>query len=233
MKFLKLTFAALILPAVMFAQELKTPSKELRTIEVIGAASTSLPPNVINVNFVIKEYTENAETVSIDASEAKVLRVLKEIGVPASNLTIMNIYGYTGFSMGETGGRYEERRMYALKFKDVTEVGLFKSRMNSYALESFNIVSAEHDDMSGHLFELKQRAIKSGKEKACFLLKSLDEECGRVLQIVELRKNISNPYSQTNDLSNNMVVSPKIGADGISSKGIQIEYEVKLVFEIK
>jgi hypothetical protein len=203
------------------------------TIEVIGAASTSLPPNIINVNFVIKEYTDNAETVSIDASEATVLRILKEIDVPAANLSILNIYGYTGFSMGETGGRYEERRMYAIKFKDVREVAIFKERMNSLSLESFNIVSAEHDDMSGHLFELKQRAIKSGKEKADFLLKSLGEECGRVLHVTELRKNISNPYTQTNDMSNNMIVNPKIKTDGLSSKGIQIEYEVKLVFEIK
>ncbi len=233
MKFLKLTIVALMMPAVMIAQQIKPAATELRTIEVIGAASTSLPPNVINVNFVVKEYTNNAETVSIDASEATVLRILKEIDVPASNLSIVNIYGYTGFSMGETGGRYEERRMYALKFRDVREVALFKDRMNSLALESFNIVSAEHDDMSGHLFELKQRAIKSGKEKADFLLKSLGEECGRVLHVTELRKNISNPYSQANDMSNNMIVSPKAGADGLTSKGIQIEYEVKLVFEIK
>jgi uncharacterized protein YggE len=233
MKFLKLTFVALVIPTIMFAQQIKTVTNELRTIEVIGAASTSLPPNVINVNFVIKEFTNNAETVSIDASEATVLRILKEIDVPASNLSIVNIYGYTGFSMGETGGRYEERRMYALKFRDVREVAMFKDRMNSLALESFNIVSAEHDDMSAHLFELKQRAIKSGKEKADFLLKSLGEECGRILHVTELRKNISNPYSQTNDMSNNMVVGGKANADGLTSKGIQIEYEVKLVFEIK
>lgn len=233
MKILKLTIVALFIPAMIFAQQVKSSSAELRTIEVIGAASTSLPPNIINVNFVIKEFTNNAETVSIDASEAKVLRILKEIDVPASNLTIINIYGYTGFSMGETGGRYEERRMYALKFKDVREVALFKDRMNALSLESFNIVSAEHDDLSGHLFELKQRAIKSGKEKADFLLKSLGEECGRVLHVTELRKNISNPYSEVSDMSNNMIVSPKIGKDGLSSKGIQIEYEVKLIFEIK
>lgn len=233
MKLLKLTFAALLVPALMFAQGQNSPTKEIRTIEVIGAASTSLPPNVINVNFVIKEFTANAETVSIDATEAKVLKILKEIGVSASNLTIMNIYGYTGFSMGETGGRYEERRMYALKFKDVAEVAQFKSRMNPYALESFNIVSAEHDDLTGHLYELKERAIKSGKEKAEFLLKSLGEECGRVLHVIEQSKNISNPYSQNNDFSNNMIVSPKVGSDGLSSKGIQIDYQVKLIFEIK
>ncbi len=233
MKILKLTIAALFIPAMIFAQQVKSSGAELRTIEVIGAASTSLPPNIINVNFVIKEYTNNAETVSIDASEATVLRILKEIDVPATNLSILNIYGYTGFSMGETGGRYEERRMYALKFRDVREVSIFKERMNSLALESFNIVSAEHDDMSTHLFELKQRAIKSGKEKADFLLRNLGEECGRILHVTELRKNISNPYSQTDDMSNNMIVNPKIKTVGLSSKGIQIEYEVKLVFEIK
>ncbi len=233
MKILKLTFAALLLPAMMFAQQVKSSKEDLRTIEVIGAASTSLPPNIINVSFVIKEFTNNSETVSIDASEAKVLRILKEIDVPASNLTIVNIYGYTGFSMGETGGRYEERRMYALKFKDVSEVAMFKERMNSLALESFNIVSAEHDDLTEHLLDLKKRAIQSGKEKADFLLKNLGEECGRVLHVTEIRKNISNPYSQTNDLSNNMIVNSSSKTDGLSSKGIQIEYEVKLIFEIK
>jgi hypothetical protein len=100
MKFLKLTIVALVIPTIMFAQQIKTATNELRTIEVIGAASTSLPPNVINVNFVIKEFT-------------------------------------------------------------------------------------------------------------------------------------SNPYSQTNDMSNNMVVGGKANADGLTSKGIQIEYEVKLIFEIK
>ena len=79
MKILKLTFAALLLPAMMFAQQVKSSKEDLRTIEVIGAASTSLPPNIINVSFVIKEFTNNSETVSIDASEAKVLRILKEI----------------------------------------------------------------------------------------------------------------------------------------------------------
>jgi uncharacterized protein YggE len=234
MKFIKLLIAAIVLPAIMYAQQqAKESSAVLRTIEVIGAASTSLPPNIVNVNFVIKEYTDNAENVSIDASEAKAIRVLKEIDVPAANLSIINIYGYTGFSMGEIGGRYEERRMYALRFRDVREVALFKERMNSLALESFNIVSAEHDDMSSHLFELKQRAIKSGKEKADFLLKSLGEECGRILHVTELRKNIVNPYTQTNDMSNNMIVDGKANSAGLSTKGIQIEYEVKLIFEIK
>jgi uncharacterized protein YggE len=59
MKFIKLLIAAIVLPAIMYAQQqAKESSAVLRTIEVIGAASTSLPPNIVNVNFVIKEYTE-------------------------------------------------------------------------------------------------------------------------------------------------------------------------------
>lgn len=161
------------------------------------------------------------------------MKTLKTIGVPSSNLSIMNIYGYTGFSMSETGGKYEERRMYSLHFKDVAEVAQFKERINTYALESFNIVSAEYDNLSGHLYALKSRAIKDGKDKACFLLKSLNEECGRFLQVVEVNKNVGNPYAQSNDLSNHMVVSPKVNNDALSSKGIQLEYQVRLVFEIK
>lgn len=233
MKFLKLTLVAIFFPVMIFAQTINHSSKELRTIEVLGSASTNLPPNIIVVNFVIKEYTDNAVTVSIEATEDNILKVLKSIDVPASNLSIMNIYGYTGFSMGETGGRYEERRMYSLRFKDVAEVAQFKERINPYALESFNIVSAEHDDLTGHMYELKERAIKAGKDKACFLLKSLGEECGRVLHIVEVSKNITNPYAQGSDMTNHMVITPKVGSDGLSSKGIQIDYQVKLVFEIK
>lgn len=233
MKFLNLTLVAIFFPVMIFAQTINHSSKELRTIEVLGSASTNLPPNIIVVNFVIKEYTDNAVTVSIEATEDNILKVLKSIDVPASNLSIMNIYGYTGFSMGETGGRYEERRMYSLRFKDVAEVAQFKERINPYALESFNIVSAEHDDLTGHMYELKERAIKAGKDKACFLLKSLGEECGRVLHIVEVSKNITNPYAQGSDMTNHMVITPKVGSDGLSSKGIQIDYQVKLVFEIK
>lgn len=233
MKFLKLTLVAIFFPVMIFAQTINHSSKELRTIEVLGSASTNLPPNIIVVNFVIKEYTDNAVTVSIEATEDNILKVLKSIDVPASNLSIMNIYGYTGFSMGETGGRYEERRMYSLRFKDVAEVAQFKERINPYAIESFNIVSAEHDDLTGHMYELKERAIKAGKDKACFLLKSLGEECGRVLHIVEVSKNITNPYAQGSDMTNHMVITPKVGSDGLSSKGIQIDYQVKLVFEIK
>lgn len=233
MKFLKLILVALFFPVMVFAQTINHGAKELRTIEVIGNASTSIPPNVIIVNFVVKEYTSNSETVTIEATEDKILKILKEIDVPASKLSIMNIYGYTGFAMGETGGRYEERRMYSLLFKDVTEVAQFKERVNPYALESFNIVSAEHDDLSEHMIELKQRAIKAGKDKACLLLKGLGEECGQILHVVEMSKNISNPYSQGSDFSNHMVISPKVGNDGLSSKGIQLDYQVKLIFEIK
>jgi uncharacterized protein YggE len=233
MKFLKLTLVALFIPAIIFAQSTNHKFNELRTIEVVGSASTSLPPNIIVINFVVKEYTSNAVTVSIEATEDNILKTLKTIGVPSSNLSIMNIYGYTGFSMGETGGRYEERRMYSLRFKDVAEVAQFKERINPYALESFNIVSAEHDDLTGQMYELKERAIKAGKDKACFLLKSLGEECGRVLHIVEVSKNITNPYAQGSDMTNHMVITPKVGSDGLSSKGIQIDYQVKLVFEIK
>ncbi len=102
MKFLKLTIVALVIPTIMFAQQIKTATNELRTIEVIGAASTSLPPNVINVNFVIKEFTNNAETVSIDASEATVLRILKDSKASefirslniATSLTSLNFKAY-------------------------------------------------------------------------------------------------------------------------------------------
>lgn len=232
-KIICLTLVLFSTPLLLSAQTDNTSTSkvnihDLRTIEVIGAASTELEPDQVYVSFTLKEYTKNNKPVSIETSEEEIRKIIKALNLTLSDLTVVNIYGYMNYNDGNgNSGVYQSRKSFRLKLNDFAKINEFISKVDKSSVESINIDESSHSDLSEHYQYVRTQAIIAAKEKACNLLQALGEKCGRVIQIEEMPAT-GNPLSQ----ANTRYQGNESNSDTESHK-ITVSYQVKVKFEIK
>lgn len=232
-----LLIVLIYLSTITFAQNSLTNTNPIRKMETIGYAAINVSPNVVHTSFVIKEYTDNGKIVTIKDTEAKLRKIIKNLGCKSSDISIGNIYGYISYNgASNEEGRFERRHLYLLKFSSVECIDIFLELADSRAFESFNIDDIENDNIDTAVRDLQLKAFASAKEKATVLLATYGEQCGRVLDIQEVNKFITYP-DFIGKHSKGELVNMKAAAvndiEKVRSKSIKIEYEVRIIFEIK
>lgn len=206
-------------------------------METYGYASANISPNVIYTSFVIKEFKDNNKVVTIKETEAAIRKVVKKIGCNSDDLTIGNIYGYISYNgSNNEEGVFEHRRLYLLKLSSVDCVDTFLDKVDPRALESFNIDDMDNDNIDSTIRVLQLMAFAKAREKATVLLASYGEQCGKVLQIEEVNRNITYP-DHSGKGSRLQALNMQSGNSNTStdsrSRTIKVEYQVKMTFEIK
>lgn len=209
----------------------------IRKMETYGYASANINPNVIYTSFVIKEFKDNNKVVTIKETEAAIRKAVKKIGCKSGDLTIGNIYGYISYNgSNNEEGVFEHRRLYLLKLSSVDCVDNFLDAVDPRALESFNIDYMDNNNIDSTIHELQLKAFAKAREKATVLLASYGEQCGKVLQIEEVNRNITYP-DPSGKGSRLQSLSMQSGNSNTStesrSRTIKVEYQVKMTFEIK
>ena len=215
----------------------QNPVPYLRKMETIGYATTSVSPNIIYTSFVVKDYKDNGRVVSIKETEEKLRKIVKGLGCNLEDLSVGNIYGYITYNgPNNEEGVFEHKRLYLLKLSSVECIDNFLDRVDPRALESFNIDEMDNNNIDAEVRNLQLKAFAKAKDKASVLLATYGEQCGRVLDIQEVNRFITYP-DFTGKGSRIQVVNmngtSNFEANQIRTKNIKIEYEVKIVFEIK
>ena len=152
-------------------------------------------------------------------------------------MSVGNIYGYITYNgPNNEEGVFEHKRLYLLKLSSVECIDNFLDRVDPRALESFNIDEMDNNNIDAEVRNLQLKAFAKAKDKASVLLATYGEQCGRVLDIQEVNRFITYP-DFTGKGSRIQVVNmngtSNFEANQIRTKNIKIEYEVKIVFEIK
>ena len=233
-----ITLAIMLLSSILaFPQIPPHNDYSIRKMETIGYASTNVAPNIIYTSFVIKEYKDNGKVVTIKDTENQIKKVIKKIGCQATDFSIGNIYGYISYTgANNEEGAFEHRRLYLLKLSSVDCIDSFLDYVDPRALESFNIDEMENDNIDSTVRQLQFKAFANAKDKATVLLATYGETCGRVLDIQEINRNII--YPDMNGKGGRLQVVSQSGMSNVDytqvrTKAIKIEYEVKIIFEIK
>ena len=229
----------IILLVSVFAYPQIPPNNDfsIRKMETIGYASTNVAPNIIYTSFVIKEYKDNGKAVSIKETENKIRKIIKKMGCEATDFSVGNIYGYISYNgPNNEEGAFEHRRLYMLKLSSVECIDTFLDHVDPRALESFNIDEMDNDNLDSTIRQLQLKAFAKAKDKATVLLATYGETCGKVLDVQEINRNII--YPDMNGKGGRLQVVSQSGMSNVDynqvrTKAIKVEYEVKIIFEIK
>ncbi|UUV22084.1 SIMPL domain-containing protein [Paenimyroides aestuarii] len=219
--FITVLFA--IVSQIVFSQNLQTSP----FIEVVGTAEKEIVPDEIIIAITLKEHTDSKNKISIEEQEASLLSELKKKGIPLEQLTLENANAYE-LRVRKKTNELINQKQYQLKLASIEEVNSAIDAFDSAKIKVFYIQEMTHTLIEDFRKEVKILALKAAKDKAKYLLESIDQTVGNALEIVEV-----SDYNLVNARSN--VAAPSFQEKGneIGLKPILIKVSMKTKFEIK
>ncbi len=217
---------------ITFAQiENKTPVKK---IEVTGIAEKEVTPDIIYFNISIKEYYNGKSKVSISQLEKELEKAVADAGIAKEDLTIANIYGYNYYWDQKKDPNFEARKQYRLKLSNLKSINVVLAKLDPKGVESINIDGYDHSKIEIYKKEIKIAALQAAKEKAGYLLASINEKVGPVLEIQEI-DNSGAMYPMYKSTANRMMSADMAegSTNNIEVNSIKISYQIRVVFTIQ
>lgn len=211
-------------------------SQQDKFIEVTGSAELYVEADEIVFNIGISEYWENefnsiypknksnkGDKIKILDIETQLLEDLKNIGISKNSIRSTDIGN-------NWRGRNEEIRMrksFEIYLKDFSLINQIISGVNTYGIEYMRIGELKNKDIATYRKKVKKQALLAAKEKATYLVETLNYELGELISIKELGNNSFYPsYKGSNSVmeSSNNNIEPE--------KKIKLRYEILAKFEI-
>ena len=203
-----------------------------RKIEVTGIAEKEVTPDIINVSISLQEYLDGRKKITIDQLESQLESAVKEAGIPKEDFTISNISGWNNTWQKKKNPDFLASKQYSIKFHDLDKFNQILSKIDPKGVQSTNIDSYDYSKMADLKRELKIQALLSAKEKATYMLGSINEKVGRPISITE-SDNSSFPTPRPM-----MYKTMAVGLNAappesdIDFKPIKLNFQVQAVFEI-
>ncbi len=247
MKSLSTLLCAGLLAAATFAHA-QTPQPVtiqpfVKKIDVTGTAEIEVVPDRIFFSISLREYFKerDKDRVDIEGLEKQLVAAVREAGVPKENFQIENIYGNRWqWNNRKKPVDFLESKRYVLELSDLSKIDPILSKVDAKGIEYVTISRYDHTKMEQYRRDLKIKALQAAKEKAGYLLQSVGEQPGGVLEIQELGDNIY--YPQPYEARSNMMMKAEMAQDAsaaggtdsdIGFKKIKLRYEMRASFAIK
>lgn len=203
-----------------------------RKIEVSGTAEQEVIPDIIKVTISLKEYFKDKKKVTISQLEAQLQKALDDAGVNKEDLSIDDL----------SASNWEERKrhlnflaskQYIIRFKELTKYNQILNKLDARGVESTAITDYDYSKITEVKKELKIKALLAARDKAEYLLNSVGEKLGGVLNISEVDEPVSR-YDNVAQYSNSISFNNSVASDSnINFKTIKLRFQVSAIFEIK
>lgn len=208
-----------------------------RTIEVVGYSTVNLEPDIIYVSFTIKQ-DDNLSSTNILKQDEKIKAAVKSIGYDEHNLRVIGVLGYNTMTFSVDTEQYARSRTYSLKFKSIEDIDKFLRVIDMKTLNNFTIESFDRRDLTNDIRKIQIEAFKYGKEKAETLLAVYNKKLGEIIEIQEIQRHIIYPKLSGQQSNTHHIVTSNQGGNyvqmpALNMHDIKLEYQVRLVFEIK
>ncbi|WAC11146.1 SIMPL domain-containing protein [Dyadobacter pollutisoli] len=234
-----LLVASILSPAfsqVRFEQQIQVP-----TIEVAGFAEMEIVPDEIYFNISLREYFEDEKNqkdkVIISTLEKQLIKAIADAGLPKESLSVSGVGGYQNYTdKKKKPATFLESKQYELKVSSAEKLDGILSKVESRGIQYANVSRVDHSKREELKKQVKIDALKAAKEKATYLVASLDEKLGKVLEIKELDENLQfpQPVFAKNVRAFAQAESADMAADSdVQYQKIKISYRMQAAFEIK
>lgn len=218
----------LVLGVVLYSMPIF--SQQEKFIEVTGSAEIYIEADEIIFNIGISEYWENefnnyypknesnrGQKIKILTIENQLIEDLKKIGISKNRIKSTDV----GNSWRGRNEDIRIRKSFEISLEDFSLINQIISGVNTYGIEYMRIGELKNKDMTTYRKDVKKQALLAAKEKATYLVETLDYQLGELISIKELGNNSVYPSFK---LSNSVMES--------SSKAIEPEKKIKLRYEI-
>ncbi|MEO6979015.1 MAG: SIMPL domain-containing protein, partial [Mucilaginibacter sp.] len=149
-----------------------------RKIEVSGIAEKEVTPDIINVSISLQEYLDGKKKITIDQLENQLESAVKEAGIPKEDFTINSVSAWNNTWNKKKTPDFLASKQYLIKFHDLNKYNQILNKVDPKGIQSTNIESFDYSKMTDLKKELKIQALLAAKEKASYLLASIDDKVG-------------------------------------------------------
>ena len=202
-----------------------------RSIEVKGSSEMEITPNEIFVAITIKEYKKGGDKVSLDDLESGLVKSLKKLDISEDKLRVQNVYGYNWNWRKKKADDFMGSKNFILEVSDLKKMNDLVELLDPEGLNNMNVQSYSHSNIEDFRRQVKIGAMKAAKEKATYLLESVDEKVGKILEVQEIEYGYQQPMMMRSN-----VAYESADASGYQSnvdfKKIKVRAEMRVVFEI-
>ena len=205
-----------------------------RKIEVNGIAEKEVTPDIINVSVSLKEYMNGKTKVSISDLEAQLEKAVTEAGIPKNEFTINNLASYNYTDPKKNAADFLASKQYLIRFHDLKRYNQVLSKIDPKGIVSTSVESYDYSKIADVKRELKIAALLAARDKATYLLTSINEKLGGVISIVENEDTNGNyPMPRTMMYANKVLsADANVAESDIDVKKIKLSFRVNAVFEI-
>ncbi|HVW99453.1 MAG TPA: SIMPL domain-containing protein [Candidatus Babeliaceae bacterium] len=203
-----------------------------RRIEVTGTAEKEITPDIIYVTISLQEYLDGRKKTTIDQLENQLETAVKEAGIPKDDFTISNVSAWNNTLQKKKNPDFLASKQYSIRFHDLNKFNQILSKIDPKGIQSTNIDSYDYSKIDELRRDLKIKALLSAKEKASYLLGSIDEKVGRPISITDF-DNSSLPSPRPMQYKAMSVSLNAVAPESdIDIKPIKLSFQVQAVFEI-
>lgn len=201
-----------------------------RKIEVTGIAEKEVTPDIINVSISLQEYMDGKKKTSVGQLENQLENAVKEAGIPKEDFTISNVSAWNNTWQKKKNPDFLASKQYSIRFHDLNKFNQILNKVDPKGIQSTSIDSYDYSKMAELKRDLKIQALLSAKEKATYLLNSINEKTGRPISITETdNSNFPGPRPL---LYKTMTANAAPAESDIDVKTIKLNFQVQAVFEI-
>ena len=207
--------------------------RNIRFIEVKGSSEIEITPDEIFVNLTLKEYKKGGDKVDLNRLEAGLVKAIKKTGIPEENLRVQNVHGYNWNWRKRKPDDFLANKNFILKVSDLKKMNNLIEMLDPEGLNNMNVQSYSHSNIEEYRKRVKIGAIKAAREKAAYLLESVDAELGQLLEVQEVDYGYQGPMTT---MRSNMAFTEASVSDygsDVEFMKIQVRAEMRVVFEIK
>ena len=157
-----------------------------RTIEVKGSSEIEITPDEIFVAITLKEYKKGNSKVSLDQLEAGLVKAVRKLDIQEEKLRVQNVYGYNWNWRKKRPDDFLGSKTFILEVSDLKKMNNLVQMLDPEGLNNMNVQSYSHSEIEKHRKEVKIGAMMAAKEKATYLLESVDEQLGKLVEVQEI-----------------------------------------------
>jgi uncharacterized protein YggE len=223
----------ILIALVTFTGSVFAQSVDLRRrIEVSGIAEKEVTPDVINVSISLQEYLDGKKKITIDQLESQLENAVKEAGIAKEDFTVNNVSAWNNTYNKKKTPDFLASKQYGIKFQDLNKYNQILNKIDPKGIQSTNIESYDYSKMTELKRDLKIQALLAAKEKAAYLLSSINDKVGDAISITEVDNgNYQAPRPMM--YSNKAMVADAAPAESdITFKTIKLSFQINAVFEI-
>lgn len=227
---MKKTILLILLSFNYFTFSQNSKQTELPFIEVTGTAKREIEPNLIYISITLTEKSIDNKKFSIEAQEKELQKILVELNIPSSKLTLAD-YNSSILTVKRKEIGFKQSKQFTLILETAKQVSeLFEKLFNANIKEA-DVFKIDHTDIVKFNKEVRIDAIKAAKDKAEYITNAVGNKIDKPLEIIELGATDMNYYRG----NLNTFYSQNVETNSSSSefKKILITFSFKVKYQIQ